>query len=291
MVVPELVTAKEMGDITDFAQIRKVRIAVIFHDSIAILHPEWVNDKVNRNHRNYLEATTNVDCVIPVSQFAADGYREYIEENGLPSPPIRVCENAAEFSSYSRKREYKPPDTEEVFALCVSMLDPRKNHKNLVEAFDWLCSNYPKIPLHLTLVGNTYPGATDIENRIRRDCRRNPRLRWLGQVDDYELESLYRGSHFCVFPSRVEGFGLPIMESIWHGLPCICANEGAMEERSIGGGCLTVDVGDYRQIGLALKKMAEDRDLREKLTGECVARELRTWTDYAVDLVGCLNGR
>ena len=291
VVVPELATAEELNGIITFTQSAGAKVAVIFHDSIAIRHPEWVNDKVNRNHRDYLEATTRADCVLPVSQFAAEGYREFVDENRLPLPPTHVCENAAEFSRYGRKRVYDPPQTDEVFALCVSTLEPRKNHGNLVEAFDWLCVNYPEIPLHLTLVGNPYPGATDIESRIRRDCERNKRLQWLGPVDDHDLESLYRGSHFCVFPSRIEGFGLPILESLWHGLPCVCSNEGAMGEQSIGGGCLTVDVGDFRQIGLALKRMAEDRGLREKLAAECAARELRTWTDYALDLVGRLNGR
>jgi hypothetical protein len=87
----------------------------------------------------------------------------------------------------------------------------------------------------------------------------------------------------------MEGFGLPIVESIWHGRPCICSRDGVMGELAREGGCLTADVEDVRALAEAIATLAEDRQLRHRLFDQAVARKLKTWDSYGEEFMGVLS--
>src|SRR3546814_19260253 len=103
--------------------------------------------------------------------------------------------------------------------------------------------------------------------------------------DDEDLNKLYAASDFTVYPSYEEGFGLPILESLWHARPCICMNQGAMAEVALGGGCLQVNVCIEDELVQAIKTMVQDDSLSKRLGTEATQRQFRTWNDYANDFV------
>jgi glycosyltransferase involved in cell wall biosynthesis len=103
---------------------------------------------------------------------------------------------------------------------------------------------------------------------------------WLKHVDDKTLHALYRECAFTVYPSLMEGFGLPIAESLWHGKPCVCGGNGALGEVARGGGCLIVDQTSTSALADGIKSLLQDRQLRERLSDEARARKFRTWSDY-----------
>jgi glycosyltransferase involved in cell wall biosynthesis len=107
----------------------------------------------------------------------------------------------------------------------------------------------------------------------------------LQQVDDAAVAELYQQSHFSVFPSIIEGFGLPIMESLWNARPCVCANFGVMQELASGGGCLTVDVRDPQTMAAGLRRLITESSLRETLAKEAQTRVMKTWDDYALEVL------
>ena len=71
----------------------------------------------------------------------------------------------------------------------------------------------------------------------------------------------YRECLFTVYPSLMEGFGLPILESLWHGKPCVCGGNSARLEVARGGGCLTVDQTSENAIAAGIKNCSEIRQL------------------------------
>ena len=109
-----------------------------------------------------------------------------------------------------------------------------------------------------------------------------------GHVGDEELEILHTEASATVFASWEEGFGLPVLESLWHGLPCLCHEGSAMAELVPGGGVLAVDMLDEKAIEQALFRLADEDGLLEQLGREAVARPIRTWDEYADDLLGAL---
>ena len=78
----------------------------------------------------------------------------------------------------------------------------------------------------------------------------------------------------------MEGFGLPILESLWHGKPCICGSNGALGEVAAGGGCVLVDQQNEDSLGKAIAMLLKDKDQYERLCAEARARRFRTWNDY-----------
>jgi glycosyltransferase involved in cell wall biosynthesis len=87
----------------------------------------------------------------------------------------------------------------------------------------------------------------------------------------------------------LEGFGLPVIESLWFGRPCLCANFGVMAENARGGGCLTVDVRDAKALAAALLELAGNPARRRQLALEATRRRLKTWDDYATEVLSQLT--
>jgi glycosyltransferase involved in cell wall biosynthesis len=163
-------------------------------------------------------------------------------------------------------------------------LEPRKNHKTLLQAFELACSavSYPKLYLHL--VGDRYKDANHVVELVRAATTRNPNIVWHGKITDHQLVTLYRECDFTIYPSILEGFGLAISQSLWNRRPCICANYGAMVETAKEGGCLTVDVGDAAKLSEAIVTLATRLDMRQKLVKEIDSRPLKTWHAYATEI-------
>ena len=92
-----------------------------------------------------------------------------------------------------------------------------------------------------------------------------------------------------MFMSLYEGFGLPITESLWLGKPCLCSDHGSMAEIAAGGGCLPVSARDGNAIEQALERLADDSDLRARLSSEATTRPLTSWLDYANAVVPAMH--
>jgi glycosyltransferase involved in cell wall biosynthesis len=97
--------------------------------------------------------------------------------------------------------------------------------------------------------------------RIRRLQRQGRDLLWNPHVSEEALHQAYESAKFTVFPSRAEGFGLPILESLWHGRPVICDSRGAVGELVADGGCLSVDVTDSHELAASIRSLLEEGDL------------------------------
>jgi len=87
----------------------------------------------------------------------------------------------------------------------------------------------------------------------------------------------------------MEGFGLPIAESLLHGKPCVCGGNGALGEVARGGGCLVVDQTSTDSLAQAMKSLLLDQQLYVRLCHDARAREFRSWADYIDKLLDHLR--
>ena len=289
LLLPELVMESSFQRIRQFARERNLNIVAIFYDAIPLLRPDMCNKEVRDNHRHYMLGLAECDLALPISNFSANCLRDFWRDAGI-TPSCRIVPDVlpGEFGGALRETLAPSSRTDGVRILCVSTLEPRKNHRNLIQACLWISQNFPALDWSLKLVGNRYSGAFEIADWIQEVSAANPRIQWLGVVDDATLDRLYREASFTVYPSVIEGFGLPILESIWHGRPCVCYNQGVMAELAEDGGCLTADVTDPVQLAEAIHQLATDKDLRTRLSREAAARPLKSWRNYAVDLLDAL---
>jgi glycosyltransferase involved in cell wall biosynthesis len=289
LLLPETTMTAAFGEILKLARRLRLRVASIFHDAIPILRPDLCNEEMRLNHRGYIGYLAQTDVVMPNSNFSAQSLRDVWVKDRIPATRIATNVLPAEFSGAERNLEPPPAGTRKtVSVLCVSTLEPRKNHLKLIEACLRMGADHPELDWKLTLVGNKYAGALDLADKIQHIARENPRIQWLGIVDDEKLCRLYRESTFTVYPSIIEGFGMPILESVWHARPCLCFNQGVMAEIAAEGGCLTIDVTDVAAFADALSRLATDAELRADLSVQATRRTLKTWTEYASQLMGTL---
>ena len=114
---------------------------------------------------------------------------------------------------------------------------------------------------------------------------RNRPVRWLRHVNDQTLCRAYRDCRFTVYPSLMEGFGLPIAESLAFGKPCVCGGNGALGEIAKGGGCLIIDQTSDEALAAGMQKLLVDQATYARLAAEARARTFRSWSDYTANLL------
>ena len=136
-----------------------------------------------------------------------------------------------------------------------------KNHAVLLEAFAGVAGDDPDVRLVLTAVpGN---GETEVETSIRR-LGLGDRVRRLGRISDGELDRLLAGAVGLVYPSRYEGYGLPLAEAMAVGCPVIASSATALPE-VVGDAGLLVDPDDVAGWTDAMLRLLDDGTLRGRL--------------------------
>ena len=288
LLLAETVQGENGEHIERFARTHGIQLASIFYDAIPVLRPEFCNDEVRQNHGQYMSWLSRCDVVVPISDFSGQCLKEFWKGNEVQQTSVRANLLPGEFGGSSRNRYVDTPLAGKVQMLCVSTLEPRKNHTNLIRACLLMEQRHPELDWSLTLVGNRYAGAFDIADYVESVARENPRVTWLGIVDDDTLHRCYQEASFTIYPSMIEGFGMPIVESLWHGRPCICYEEGVMAEIAADGGCVTTDVMDEEILSDTIYRLCTDKEWLRSLSREAVARKIKTWDDYTRELLEIL---
>ena len=145
--------------------------------------------------------------------------------------------------------------------------------------------------LRLVLVGATGWKAAEVFDAIEHDAIIRDRVVLTGHVPDEDLAALYVGADAFVYPSRYEGFGLPVLEAMCCGVPVVTTTGGALPE-VVGQAGLVVDPDDAD--GLVEAVLAARGNTRLIVEGYSRAAEF-TWARtidltiaaYRVMLTGC----
>lgn len=268
--------------IMEYAARHGLKTAFIFYDAIPLKHPEYADTELK--HAEYMQQLALADLLIPISKFAADDLvsfylnRLYFQVETLPKiAPLLL---PAEVLGQERQM---PTDSSNLpkLLLAVGTIEPRKNQLGLLHAFQKFCDEYPEHDAQLALIGNLHPV---VAGDILKAVHENPKVQYLESVDDKTLNTYYADCDFTVFPSIEEGYGLPIVESLWFGKPCLCANFGSMAEAAEGGGCLTIDMRSVESIYLALSRILLQPDVLHTLRDEIKNRKFTTWLDYGLNV-------
>ena len=256
------------------------RKLAIFHDAIPLRDPN-VRLWERKHHLRALRLLAKMDLVIAVSAAARSDLLLLFAENALLLPKITVIRWPVPFET-PRAAFLPPPPEKNV--LYVSRLKQVKNHAALLTACEMLWRE--GLVFSLTLIGceDEPRESAAIRREIERLQRRRRAVDWRAQVGEDELHAAYRHASFTVFPSRREGFGLPIIESLWHGRGVICSGDEAMGEVSKGPGAIRVDVTQPEKIAAAMRELLTSDAACLALAQAAYARPQRTWDDYGAEL-------
>jgi len=168
-------------------------------------------------------------------------------------------------------------DPQRPYLLAVGNLQPRKNLVRLVDAFKNIVSDHGH-DVELVIVGPRHYRA---DEALEAAGKLAGRVHFTGYVTDRQLAACYRCSTAFVFPSLYEGFGLPALEAMSHGVPITCSNAGALPELC-GDAALLFDPTSVEAMASAIERILTDSELRRRLSASGVARARDfTWTKTA----------
>jgi glycosyltransferase involved in cell wall biosynthesis len=290
LIFTETIDETRAKVIRQFARRFHISLAAVFYDAIPVLFPELCKDvDVKANHSHYMTGLAECSIVIPISDYSARCLETFWKERALESCRVIPDILPGEFGGSTRNVVVQDSPCENINILCVSTLEPRKNHKTLIDACLLMQEDHPEINWTLTLVGNRYAGAFEIADGIQQISKVNPRIHWKGVVSDETLHRLYEEATFTVYPSIIEGFGMPILESIWHGKPVICSNQGVMSELAADGGCLTTEILDAKKLADTIYRLCVDHTLAIQLCEDAVKRPIKTWDEYTRQFLSILG--
>jgi glycosyltransferase involved in cell wall biosynthesis len=215
--------------------------ATMIHDLVPLRFPEWAHPRTVRMHgAKYRNAARTCDVLFANSAYTA---RDVTELLGVPPERLRVAHPGLEDGF---EAEGERADLGRRYALTVATLEPRKNLETLLAAHRLLGDG-----LALAVAGG-------------EGWRAQPRLEGgdvlpLGFVPHERLPALYRGAEVFVFPSRFEGFGMPVVEAMACGVPCVASSHPSLDE-ACGDAAVRADPESPKELAAAIERARADRD-------------------------------
>lgn len=217
---------------------RGLKIAAVCQDLIPVTHPQFfeTGDFVAQ-YRRYVEfLARHTDLVIAISQATANELREAAQAYGGMRGEIVVVELGSDVASADEPQPPKiePPLRPGTFVISVSTIQTRKNFDLLYRLWHRFAQeNRSDVP-RLVIVGQRGFGSDELLANIERDTTIKDRLTILHRTSDAELTWLYRNCAYTLYPSYVEGWGLPVSESLAYGKLCLASNTSSLPEAGAG---------------------------------------------------------
>jgi len=287
LVCPELFSPTVAAHLPELLRsVRGPRVA-LFHDAIGLKLPELTPPGTVARLPAYLRELLLFDGVAAVSEDSAACLRDYWQWLGVAATPVvAAIPNGLESlpAAMADKPAAAPPRV-----LCVGTIEGRKNHLALLEACEALWTEGLVFELELLGLARTDTAGPALQ-RISGLQQAGRPLHYRGPAADAELHAAYRRCAFTVYPSLIEGFGLPVLESLQHGKPCICSARGALGESARSGGCLALASVDATSVASAIRRLLTDSSELAALGAAARARLFRSWADYVSDLSVWMKG-
>jgi glycosyltransferase involved in cell wall biosynthesis len=252
---------------------------VTIHDLTFFTNPEWHEHSKTAFFRRAISyAAAHARVLISVSDYTA----RQIEELLPGHAPVVVAPHGVDLIRFSTRDQddastlaahQLPLDVPYIFF--VGTLEPRKGIDVLLDAFATLAKNDDVT--QLWLAGQSGWGLNTLDEQIGAHPAAS-RIRRLGFVDDDVLPALFRQARAVTYPSRGEGFGLPVLEAMACGASVVTSANTVMAEVA-GDACLLVDAGNADALADGLSRVLRSRD-EERSNRATLARtraELFTW--------------
>lgn len=224
------------------------RTVCTFHDLFVMTGDYSTPEFRARFTRQAREAAARADIIIAVSRFTADQVHELL---GVERSRLRVVSHGVRFQQSDAPKER--------IVLHVGAIQKRKNLVWLIHAFE----TSPASKWKLVLAGSDGYDAAEVHQRIAASAARD-RIVVTGWISDDELAGWYSCASVLAFPSLDEGFGIPVLEAMAHGVPVLSSRASALEE-VCGDAAVLVDPQSQEEITAGLTRLLTDNELRTEL--------------------------
>jgi len=288
-ITPELFSEHERVGVNKWVKTCTGKCVAIFHDAIPLKHPEFTWPKSVARHPFYLKDLAHYDLILANSEYSRNELLDYWKWLELKkTPPVKTIPLGADFAGDARVSNPKT-SSDTLHLLMVGILEPRKNHDVVLSAIEILRTQGKAV--QLSIVGRVNPHfGQDVQQRIETLIRSGLPIRYHRQVEDDELLELYSRADLSIFPSVVEGNGLPVIESLWRGIPTITSPiPPHLEHARNGEGILVVDPMDATHLASALDALIVSKERLKALQTAALTHKLPTWNDSATTALDSIN--
>lgn len=237
-------------------------------------HPEFFRPRALRALKSLVKRGVHrAKRIICVSEHVRD---VILEQFDIPEDRFTVIYHGVN-PTFRRYSESEATDVvaekfgiRDPYILFVGKLVAQKNIGRLLEAYDRFRQRNGD-DIKLVLAGRTYAGLnSEFESTMER-LNMGDSVIQLGHVNNYDLPALYGAAQMFAFPTRYEGFGIPILEAMSCGVPVLTSTTSCVPEVA-GDGAVLIDPYDVDAIEDGMTRICNDKSLRDDLKRRGLAR-------------------
>lgn len=257
-----------------------IRIVPLIHDIIPVTHPQYLMEQTRFRFMGFLLAHMKyADFILVTSKYVKADLEQLYSQLPLEPKPIQIVPLGADFSvkTGGEGGEISPVAKEIVargrYTLTVGTVEPRKNHQVIVEAYE---NGIADTGVQVVFVGKAGWQVDDLLARMEANPNFNNGLYHLQGMNDATVQYLYQHAFLVIFPSFIEGFGLPTIEALIAGVPVLASDVPVMRE--VGGDfCDYFGVTDAKKLAALVQRYAADEQAYAARKAKVAAYQPPRW--------------
>lgn len=266
-----------------------VKIIPFIHDIIGIDYPQFCQTDDVINFVDYIGAALNfADRIAVNSNATADSIKELAKRLKTKEPVTDVALLGGDFKNIDAGEDDMTKISDTVkkitesgkYIYMVGTLEPRKNHKLLLDAYEKVLHE----SINLVIVGFAGQGMEELIGRIEGNENYQKGLWYLNGANDEELDYLYKHSFALTFPSYAEGYGLPLMEAMIRRTP-IVASDTPINREVAKDRALYFEKDDWKGFSDIILNLLKDEGAYKELCDKTKDYVPPTWEDTANDVI------
>lgn len=283
---------------TSLSSSQGLKKMITVHDLSFLRYPEFFSARKNAWHKalNVKKILKEADQVIAVSENTKHDISELVgldpekiavvySGNNLVKREIGNREKNTFLSNHGLTASSATAEKPDRLILYLGNIEPRKNIRGLIEAYDQLRAADAAGEHKLSDVKLILAGAGGWKTKkIYEAWEASPYkddIKFLGYITKADKEILYSLAHVFVYPSYYEGFGFPPLEAMTYGVPVVCSNVSSLPE-VVSDAALMINPFKVSEISTAIKLVLEDDILRDRLITRGYERvKLFSWDQAA----------
>jgi len=274
---------------------------MVVHDVIPKLFPEYLNNSRKKYYQLLTEKS--IICADKIIAISKRTEKDLIQHLGVSPDKITVNypdvdaiykEEVSEKMNRKVLRKYK---LKPGYVLAGGGLEVRKNIEGVIRAYDFLLhrnkqafflEDPPKLVISGKLLPQLAPLVTDAE-KIIKELNLTQAVKLLDFVPQEFMPALYKNAEMFVYPSKYEGFGLPVLEAMSQGTPVIASKNSSLPE--VGGDAILYTDPDFTEdIAMVIKNLLLKENLRETLSQRSKERaKLFSWEIFVEKILNIID--
>ena len=267
---------------------RDVKISALIYDIVPITQPQYI--QVDKNYMSFPKYTDAVlayaDLIFINSRFVENELEQLAAQMGRQRPALVVAPLGSDFTLCRKSdpkidQKVKQIARSAPFLLTVDAVEPRKNHKVILDAFDHFLK---KSGVNIIFVGQAGLGSQAVIKRIKRHPQNKKRIFHFEETNSETLSFLYQEALYTVVPTYVDGSGLPAVESLTAGTPALLSDIPVMHEAAGDyAGYFAPD--DPEQLAKLVLRGLSEPDHYEEVRKKIASYRPASWDDFVENLI------